>query len=92
MRLPTALTPLRTFQRIWILRCRTCKAHRRVESGETIESLNRAPYVVCCSDMMHPRMLKACVVPDVVCSAICTGAKGHTCDCSCGGKNHGVKA
>ena len=24
------------------------------------------------------------------CDARCTGAKGHNCECSCGGKNHGV--
>lgn len=26
---------------------------------------------------------------DHVCDARCTGAKGHSCDCSCGGANHG---
>lgn len=89
---PTAYTVLRAFQRAWILRCRTCKAHRRVEPGETLESCNKAPHVVCCENTMVPNMLKARFVSDVVCSAICTGAKGHTCDCSCGGKNHGAKA
>lgn len=84
--------PLRTFLRTWILRCRTCKAHRRVLAGETVPSCNRAPYVVCCGAMMPPNVLKVRVVADVVCSAICTGAKGHTCDCSCSGKNHGSAA
>lgn len=28
--------------------------------------------------------------PDVKCDARCTGARGHTCECSCGGKNHGA--
>ena len=24
------------------------------------------------------------------CDARCMGAKGHNCECSCGGKNHGI--
>ena len=24
------------------------------------------------------------------CDARCTGAKGHNCECQCGGKNHGI--
>lgn len=30
-------------------------------------------------------------VAEVVCNAKCTGAVGHSCDCSCGGVNHGGK-
>lgn len=26
------------------------------------------------------------------CDARCTGATGHQCECSCGGKNHGIHA
>lgn len=28
----------------------------------------------------------------VRCDARCTGAKGHSCECSCGGRNHGADA
>lgn len=28
----------------------------------------------------------------VPCDARCTGAKGHQCECSCGGENHGATA
>jgi len=28
-------------------------------------------------------------VEEVICNAKCTGAVGPSCDCSCGGKNHG---
>jgi hypothetical protein len=28
-------------------------------------------------------------VTDTKCDARCQGAKGHMCECSCGGKNHG---
>lgn len=30
-------------------------------------------------------------VKEVICNAKCTGAVGHVCECSCGGKNHGAK-
>lgn len=29
------------------------------------------------------------VVTQEKCSVKCTGAKGHDCECACGGKNHG---
>jgi hypothetical protein len=32
------------------------------------------------------------VRPEIKCSAICTGARGFDCSCSCGGHNHGSTA
>lgn len=32
------------------------------------------------------------VVTETPCDARCTSAKGHQCECSCGGKNHGSQA
>lgn len=29
-------------------------------------------------------------VPETICNSKCTGATGHNCECSCGGKNHGA--
>lgn len=29
-------------------------------------------------------------VPEIKCDARCQNAKGHKCECSCGGKNHGA--
>ncbi len=43
----------------------------------------------------HPRWpldwrgVKGTVNPDHKCDSRCTNAKGHNCDCSCGGENHG---
>jgi hypothetical protein len=45
-----------------------------------------------CGKMMSFGQLKAHLRPEVKCNAICTGARGHVCDCSCGGKNHGIAA
>jgi hypothetical protein len=33
--------------------------------------------------------LKATMRPECPCDGRCTGARGHSCDCSCGGANHG---
>jgi hypothetical protein len=45
-----------------------------------------------CGKMMDFGQLKASLRPEVKCSAICTNARGHSCDCSCGGANHGSAA
>lgn len=42
-----------------------------------------------CKKMMSFGQLKARYREDVKCSGICTHARGASCDCSCGGKNHG---
>ena len=50
------------------------------------------PLGVCdsCGHAMTFSSLVARVQADVPCDARCTGARGHSCDCSCGGKNHGI--
>lgn len=45
-----------------------------------------------CQKMMSFGALKAFVNPDHKCDARCTSARGHNCECSCGGANHGVAA
>lgn len=45
-----------------------------------------------CRRMMEYGQLKATLRPEVKCNSICTGARGHVCDCSCGGANHGIAA
>jgi hypothetical protein len=42
-----------------------------------------------CARPMQYGMLTATVREEVKCDARCTGARGHSCDCSCGGRNHG---
>lgn len=43
-----------------------------------------------CCRYLKVRRIRGVVVPDHKCDARCTGAKGHDCECSCGGKNHGA--
>jgi hypothetical protein len=35
------------------------------------------------------RQVDGVLNPDHVCDARCTSARGHSCECSCGGANHG---
>lgn len=43
-----------------------------------------------CKRPMQWHRLEAAHNPEVKCDARCTGARGHQCECSCGGKNHGA--
>jgi hypothetical protein len=43
-----------------------------------------------CRRPMNWKFLEAHAVPGVPCDARCTGARGHRCECSCGGRNHGA--
>jgi len=45
-----------------------------------------------CDRMMDFGVLKAFLRPEHKCDARCTSARGHNCECSCGGANHGVAA
>jgi len=42
-----------------------------------------------CFRAMDYGQLKATMRPECPCDGRCTGARGHSCDCSCGGANHG---
>jgi hypothetical protein len=74
--------------------------HKKVAAGVWIESSGGGkptryggdPLGVCpqCGHKMEFSFLVATMRPGVACDARCTGARGHTCDCSCGGKNHGA--
>ena len=35
------------------------------------------------------REVKGTLKPEIKCDSRCTNARGHNCDCSCGGENHG---
>ena len=49
------------------------------------------PLAMCpsCSRPMKWDYLQGRRNPDVRCDARCTHARGHSCECSCGGENHG---
>lgn len=42
-----------------------------------------------CNKMMDFGQLKGYLRPEHKCDARCTSARGHNCECSCGGENHG---
>jgi hypothetical protein len=66
-------------------RCKTkgCKTRTRSEEGR---------FSAICPEHGAYRLSNVYgeFVETVKCGAICQGATGATCDCSCGGANHGV--
>ena len=79
-------------KRTWIARCVNCKAHRRIEAGTVIETWNNRPALECKCEigrMMQTKPLRGRVT-NHKCNARCLASKGFVCECSCGGKNHGV--
>ena len=50
-----------------------------------------APMEVCtCGRDVYPETVNGTMNPDVKCSARCQDATGPSCECSCGGENHGA--
>ena len=79
--------------RAWILRCPACKSHRRLEASAVVKRWQGKPDVRCdCGRSMTAKPLRGSVSPDHECGARCLGSKGHVCECSCGGANHGTNA
>jgi hypothetical protein len=64
-----------------------------LEDGTLVPNLfyaNDPPERTCgCGRTMEANRIAGHYNPDVPCTAKCTGAVGHVCECSCGGKNHG---
>lgn len=49
----------------------------------------KAPVIACtCGGTMGGRMIEASI-SDHKCDARCMNSRGHVCECSCGGANHG---
>ena len=66
-------------------------AHVRACGGGKPTEYGGDPLGLCpkCGHCMTYGVLVAHVVEDHACDARCTGARGPSCDCSCGGANHG---
>lgn len=63
----------------YIATCKTCKVTR---SGRTLPKM-------CCGLYLRRKEVLGCESPTVKCDARCLNAKRTSCDCSCGGDNHG---
>lgn len=70
---------------VWIQSCGGGRP--TVYAGDTENGLCSS-----CGRMMTYGALKSSTNPDHKCDSRCTSARGPQCDCSCGGKNHGVAA
>lgn len=83
----------KTLKSTWICRCKGCKAHKRIEGGTEVEVWNGKPAVRCnCgAGTMVAKLLQG-ATSEHECGDRCMSSKGHVCECSCGGANHGVAA
>ena len=59
---------------------------------ERNEDGTRAVALTCCGTYVKARTVKGSYRADVKCGAKCLSSRGHLCECSCGGKNHGSNA
>jgi hypothetical protein len=60
------------------------------ENGEVVglDSIPDTPCTQCCYDMTK-QPIKGYIVDTVRCAPKCVNAVGPSCDCECGGENHG---
>lgn len=81
-----------------IAHCAVCGKYERIDgvvkvtTGDYGRRQRRTywPYVTCCGRNVSALNEIKGRVTDQPCDARCQGAHGPNCDCSCGGKNHGV--
>ena len=67
-------------------RCRSCKKAHRIES-----SAGWIPSTRCeCGAIVKLAVVHGSYDPHIECGAKCRNAVGPSCDCSCGGANHGI--
>ncbi len=63
-----------------------------VQRGDTWSQYDGDPLAICdgCRSLMAYGRVQGIFNPAVRCDARCTNARGHNCECSCGGENHGA--
>lgn len=60
----------------------TCKVCKVTRSGRTLPKM-------CCGLYLRRKEVLGSAAPSIPCDARCLNAKRTSCDCSCGGGNHG---
>jgi hypothetical protein len=70
---------------------RRVTSYRCLEGGRFIPSSRFSfPVIICeCGQLMGGTAIEG-KYTECPCDRRCTGAKGHNCECSCGGTNHGI--
>ena len=71
-------TPVERVARVW-----------EVGHGFNAAALPRIKCEACGVGRMNGQPIEGRLNPAVKCGAKCTHAKGHVCECECGGANHG---
>lgn len=64
----------------------------RYAKTKTLEVILDKPNCPQCGTSGVFKALEATLNENVRCDHRCTSAKGHSCECSCGGANHGIAA
>jgi hypothetical protein len=65
-------------------------ANGHVTQAIGFQSLRVGVWIDCpCGSAGVGRLMTITINPEKGCNGICMGAKGPSCDCSCGGENHG---
>ena len=66
-------------------------ANGHTAKTDSFQALQSGVYIVCpCGSRGIARSMNITIVPERACTSRCTNAQGPTCDCSCGGHNHGA--
>ena len=65
-------------------RCRACNRPHRIDGRSWVPSTRCE-----CGATVKLELVRGWYAPDVKCGAKCRNAVGPSCDCSCGGANHG---
>lgn len=74
----------------WMASCRRCNTVTRVKAdSEWMRPIRNCPS--CSRELRreHIKPLYGHIAPSVSCGPKCRNATGPSCDCSCGGANHG---
>lgn len=74
--------------RPYLGRCDRCGTPVRVERLHR-HTRDLAECPACGSSTVVVTRIRGALRPDVPCDARCTSARGHNCECSCAGANHG---
>lgn len=88
-------TEEKNWEKAYALHAATCPRYSEVFAKRRASIYSQSDagehYQMCGFYFQH-RQIEGHYVADKPCDGRCMGATGHQCECSCGGKNHGIAA
>ena len=78
-----------------LIRRTITRTYRSDQVGEISRRVTDSPAnapsaILCCGYRVPFALVHGTTNSSIVCSAKCSASKGHVCECSCGGQNHGA--